>query len=251
MNLYPVFNRTFLTLSTFVLFLLTTNSVDGKTAQQETSEAQLNPTELLKIALDDLSNRHSHLDYLHTVAYDKRVSDSEGNNTHLRFDPTKPSDIRTSVISTTGKSLAEVTLPTPLVITPKIITKLNLRYVKEEPEHWVFQGDMDIYPSDSEKATEDKDDDANFDEFLVAFVRISKTTGQFSRLTFKNLDSFEPSALATIESFEIDARFESWEVNGPLVAATTELKISGSYGFLYTFEESMQQQLSLYSDTSE
>lgn len=231
-----------LLLSACICFAVSTNvkaSFD-ETAPQHALEA----LHVAKLALNNRENTSLAL----AVPYNKKLSDTEGNQTTLRFDPSKPNGMQWATLSIVGKSLAEVKLPNPFMLTPDVVEKLNLTYFEEEPDYWVFKGDMDICSTDGPERNTDKQAEVNFDKYLVAFVRIDKQTRQFKRLSFTNLESFRPSTLATIDRIVIDALYATVSENGPLIAIQSQLTISGSYGFLYSFEEAIKQEIEKVGD---
>ncbi|RHW75004.1 hypothetical protein [Colwellia sp. RSH04] len=231
-----------LLLSACICFAVSTNV---KASFDET--APHHALEALRVATLALNNRENTSLAL-AVPYDKKLSDTEGNQTTLRFDPSKPNGMQWATLSIVGKSLAEVKLPNPFMLTPAVVDKLNLTYFEEEPDYWVFKGDMDIYSTNEPEKNTDKQAEVNFDKYLVAFVGIDKQTRQFKRLSFTNLDSFRPSTLAIIDRIVIDALYAPLSENGPLVAVQSQLTISGSYGFLYSFEEVIKQEIEKVGD---
>ncbi|MDF2176876.1 hypothetical protein P2G88_01245 [Aliiglaciecola sp. CAU 1673] len=242
--LFP--GRSFRLCVTWVLCCLTCASLaQAENAPHTANEIQTMAA--LQTAKQDLISRQALSQSLENTAYDKTLSDTEGNQTHMRFDPAQPADTRWRVVSVSGKSLADVNLPSPFVLTPAIIDTLKLSFYEEEADYWVFKGDMDLYTSaaNDEKRNDDEEPDSNFDEYLVAFVRIDKHTNRFCRMSFTNLDPFHPSTLATIKRFVIDTWYEPLVADGPLIARNIELTISGRYGFMYSFEEGIKQQIEL------
>ncbi|WP_141096212.1 hypothetical protein [Lacimicrobium sp. SS2-24] len=227
-----------------MFFLLTLSTrVQAENAPHATITSQAMAA--LHSARQDLTGRQALSQISKNTAYEKTLSDTEGNQTLMRFDPSQPEDKHWRVVSVTGNSLASVSLPSPFVLTPAIVDAFALTFFKEESDYWVFKGDMDIYASEAAGArdSEAENSNQNVDEYLVAFVRVDKQTHRFSRVSFTNLEAFHPTTLATIERFAIDAWYEPLVNDGPLIATNTELTVSGRYGFMFSFEEGIRQRI--------
>lgn len=228
------------------LLFITILIAAGVSAQEEKTSSNYNEAlKALYSAKQSLISRQQQKHSLKGISYDIELFDTEGNETHLRFESSNQNENKRTVISTSGQSLAKVRMPTPTFLTPEIIDALELKYYKEEQQYWVFRGDMNVYTSPRANKNSNGTDLGNesFDEFLFAFVRIDKSSKQFRNLKFANTQAFHPSNLAKIKNFMIDAWYEPIVLNGALVAIDTKLEISGTYGFVYTFTEGIQQHI--------